>query len=59
MELDSKPPVEPTEQEDEETLAAIERGIAEADAGRVAPTEKVEEDASPVDFTKSSSTMTH
>jgi len=53
MELDSKPPVEPTEQEDEETLAAIERGIAEADAGRVAPTEKVE------DFTKSSSTMTH
>ncbi len=42
MELDSKPLVDLMEQEDEETLAAIDRGIADADAGRVTPIEEVE-----------------
>ncbi len=41
MQLDSKPPVDLTKQEDEEILAAIDRGIADADAGRVTPIEEV------------------
>ncbi|HME00212.1 MAG TPA: hypothetical protein VKM93_23130 [Terriglobia bacterium] len=49
-ELDTKPPVDLTEQEDEETLAAIDRGIADADTGRVTPIEEVEKMLPQVDF---------
>jgi len=33
----------PSEEEDSATCAAIEKGIADADAGRVTPIEKVQE----------------
>lgn len=35
--------VPPAEEEDSATCAAIEKGIADADAGRVTPIEKVQE----------------
>ena len=40
--VDLDKPVVLTEEEDEETLAAIDRGIRDADAGRVTPVEEVE-----------------
>jgi predicted transcriptional regulator len=39
---DANLPVAATEKEDEKTLAAIDRGIRDADAGRVTPIEEVE-----------------
>jgi len=56
MDLDSKPTVDLMEQEDEETLATIERGTADADAGRVTPIEEVEK-MLPQWISKSSSPM--
>jgi predicted transcriptional regulator len=40
--LDLDCPVELRGDEDEETLAAIDRGIRDADAGRLTPLEEVE-----------------
>lgn len=40
-ELDFDHPVPMTEEEDEETLAAIDRGIQSADEGRLIPIEDV------------------
>lgn len=40
-ELDLDHPVPMTEEEDEETLAAIDRGIQSADEGRLIPIEDV------------------
>jgi predicted transcriptional regulator len=39
--LDLTKPVPMTEEEDEETLAAIDRGIQSADEGRLVPIEEV------------------
>ena len=41
--IDFDDPAPILEEEDEETLAAIEEGIRDADAGRVAPPEKARE----------------
>jgi predicted transcriptional regulator len=41
QDLDLNQPVPMTDEEDEETLAAIDRGIADADAGRLVPIEEV------------------
>jgi predicted transcriptional regulator len=40
--IDLDRPVELQADEDEETLAAIDRGIRDADAGRLTPLEEVE-----------------
>jgi predicted transcriptional regulator len=40
-ELDWNQPVPMTEEEDEETLAAIDRGVQSADEGRLVPIEEV------------------
>jgi len=40
-ELDLTRPVPMTDEEDEETLAAIDRGIQSADEGRLVPIEEV------------------
>ena len=42
-ELDLTRPVPMTDEEDEETLAAIDRGIQSADEGRLVPIEEVRE----------------
>jgi predicted transcriptional regulator len=42
-ELDRNQPIPTSEEEDAETLAAINRGISDADAGHVTPIEQVEE----------------
>jgi predicted transcriptional regulator len=41
-ELDLKRPVSLTEEEDDGTLAAIDRGVRDADAGRVTAIEELE-----------------
>jgi predicted transcriptional regulator len=41
--LDLTKPVPMTDEEDEETLAAIDRGIQSADEGRLVPIEEVRE----------------
>jgi len=41
LDLDTPAPI--VDEEDEETLAAIDEGIRDADAGRVVPAEKVGE----------------
>ena len=40
--IDLRRPVELPADEDQETLAAIDRGIRDADAGRLTPLEEVE-----------------
>lgn len=39
--LDLQDPVHPEDEEDEETLAAIDEGIRDAQAGRVVPSDEV------------------
>jgi predicted transcriptional regulator len=41
--LDPETPAPVLDDEDEETLAAIDEGIRDADAGRVVPAEKISE----------------
>ena len=55
--LDLTQVVPMTEEEDEETLAAIDRGVASADAGRLIPIEEVRKRLSQWS-TKSSSLKT-
>ena len=50
VELNRDESVPPMEEEDEATLAAIDKGIRDADASRVTPIEEVEKMAPPMDF---------